>query len=128
MTESTLTKGRGVSKVFGTTLADLPLFQGTSAGVRPVEGHQNPWPHENLHQPHQLNDDGTPPHDDNGADLGKDYYMLPDNTTAARITKFHNFCLEMPDVMCNYCSITLYPEVVKWVEVMEDGGGAACGL
>ena len=43
----------------------------------------------------------------------KDYFILLDNITANRITAFHNFCKEIPKVMCNYCSITLYPEEIS---------------
>lgn len=52
-----------------------------------------------------------------------DYYMLPDQAMGAKITKFHEFCLQVPDRMCNYCGITLYPEEVCWVGLdVPDGG------
>lgn len=115
MTETTLKKGAGVSKVFATTLADVPLFQGTSAGIAPIHNHRYPWPHENLLRPGEIDEDGNAVVSDKADNT--DYYMLPDNATANRITGFHQFCLQMPDVMCNYCSITLYPEDVHWVNI-----------
>lgn len=121
-TTETKSRGTGVSREFGTHLKDLPLFQGTSAGVVPVHGHLFPWPHEDLHLPGGVADDGEP------VEPEKDYYMLPNNTMAARLTKFHNFCKELPDVMCNYCSVTLYPEEVTWVPLgtVGDGLPSAC--
>lgn len=117
-TASNKTKGRAVSAEFGTNLKDLPLFQGLSKGLMPVEGHRFPWPHEDLHV--QSDDEGLSiPHE-------KDYVMLPDNSMANRITNFHNFCKQLPDVMCNYCSITLYPEDVKWVALGEDDIANSC--
>ena len=60
----------------------------------------------------------------------KDCFILPDNVTANRITTFHNFCKEIPNIMCNYCSITLYPEEIKWVALesskSEDGAPHTC--
>ena len=53
----------------------------------------------------------------------KDYYfILHDNVTANRITTFHNVSKEIPDVMCNYCSVTLYPEEIKWVSLERSKG------
>ncbi|CAB1102612.1 unnamed protein product [Ectocarpus sp. CCAP 1310/34] len=119
-TPKTLTRGKGVSRVFGATLADVPLFQSTSTGVRPQKGHCFPFPHEDLHNPRGIDDEDNVLREE----AEKDYYMLPDNSVANRITKFHNFCKEMPDVMCNYCSITLYPEDLKWVAIEPPGEGA----
>ena len=51
--------------------------------------------------------------------------MLPNNTMAARLTKCHKFCKELPDVMCNYCSITLYSNDVTWVSLETVGGDLA---
>ena len=107
-----------MSRGFGTTLKDVPLFQGISEGIRPVHGHRFPWPHEDLHNPHDINDDEFLEQPE------KDYLMLPSNTTTNRITKFHKVCKELPDVMCNYCSITLYPEDVKWVALKPEIEGA----
>ena len=107
-----------MSRKFGTTLKDVPLFQGTSEGIRPVVGHRFPWPHEDLHDSRGINDDESLEHPE------KDYFMLPSNITANRITRFHKFCKELPDVMCNYCSITLYPEDVKWVALEPEVEGA----
>lgn len=125
-TDHTKARGKAVSKTFSTLLADLPLFQGVSAGVQPVETSSYPWPHENLH-PSDCSADGAGGVTSDAQDE-KDYSMLPDNTTANRITKFHNFCKEVPDVMCNYCSITLYPEDVKWVTIQtpDNGVPSAC--
>ena len=117
-TTETKTRGNAVSRGFGTTLKDVPLFQVTSEGIRPVQGHRFPWPHEDLHNPRGINDDESLEHPE------KDYYMLPSNTTANRITKFHKFCKELPEVMCNYCSITLYPEDVKWVALEPEVEGS----
>ena len=114
-TTVTKSRGAGVSREFGTHLKDLLLFQGTSAGVALVHGHSFPWPHEDLHLPDGVHDDGEP------VEPEKDYYMLP-NTMAARLTKCHNFCKELPDVMCNYRSITLHPEGLTWVPLGTVGG------
>ena len=48
--------------------------------------------------------------------------MLLNSIMAARRTKCHNFCNELPDVMCDYCSNTLYPEDVTWVPLGTVGG------
>lgn len=126
MTDTTLQKSAGVSKVFATTLSDVPLFQGALAAVAPVPNQRYPWPHENLMRPGKLNEDGRAI--DNDDDDNKNYCMLPDNATANRITNFHRFCFQLPDVMCNYCNITQYPEDVKWVSIggLGDGQPAAC--
>ena len=84
-TTETKTRGNAVLRGFGTTLEDVPLFQVTSKGTRHVQGHRFQWLHEDLHNPRGINDDESLEHP------GKDYYMLPSNTTANRITKFHNF-------------------------------------
>lgn len=52
---------------------------------------------------------------------GKYYFILPDNLTANRITAFHNFFNEVPNVTFNYCSITLYPEI-KWIALESSKG------
>ena len=114
----TKTRGNVVSRGFGTTLKDVPLFEGTSEGILPVQGHRFPWPHEDLHNPRGINDDESLKHPE------KDYFMLPSNTTTNSITKFHKFCKELPDVMCNYCSITLCPEDVKRVALEPEVEGA----
>ena len=120
---ATLKRGKAVSKQFDTLLHNLPLVQGTPAGVQAVDDVPYPWPHENLHR-----SDGDAGNDHSHTPNEKYYFMLPDNTTANRITKFHNFCKELPDVMCNYCSITLYPEDVKWVTLRtpDNGVPSAC--
>ena len=112
----TKSRGTGVSREFGTLLKDLPLFQGTSAGIAPVHGHSFPWPHEDLHLLGGVDDNVEP------VEPEKDYCVLPNNTMAARVTKCHNFCKELPDVMCNNCSITLYPEDDTWVPLGTVGG------
>ena len=61
-TTETKTRGNGVSRGFGTTLKDVHLFQGTSEGIRPVQGHQFPWPHEDLHITRGINDDKSLEH------------------------------------------------------------------
>ena len=111
-------KERGANKLkvpesFGTTLKDCPLLRGTSQGVMPRgddDGEPWPWPHENLFRGGFSEDEETKTV--SGDD--HDFYMLPDQATCAKITNFHNFCLELPDTVCNYCSITLYPEDVCW--------------
>ena len=85
-TTETKTRGNAVSRGFGTTLKYVPLFQGTSEGIRPVQCHRFPWPHEDLHNSRAINDDESLEHPE------KDYFMLPSNTTANRITKFYKFC------------------------------------
>ena len=117
-TTETKTRGNIVSRGFGTTLKDVPLFEGTSEGILPVQGRRFPWPHEDLHNPRGINDDESLKHPE------KDYFMLPSNTTTNSITKFHKFCKELPDVLCNYCSITLYPEDVKRVALEPEVEGA----
>ena len=85
-TTETKTRGNAMSRGLETTLNEVPLFQGTSEGIRPVQGHRFPWPHEGLHNPRGINDDESLEHPE------KHSFMLPSNTTANRITKFHNFC------------------------------------
>lgn len=116
------------SEVFGAALKDCPLLKGTAQPMLPRgddDGTPWPWPHENLFRGGFLVDE------EEGGVHGDDfdYSMLPDQATGSRITKFHNFCLELPDVMCNYCSIMLYPEDICWVgglEGPEGGQPAAC--
>ena len=93
-TTETKTRGNIVSRGFGTTLKDVPLFQGTSEEIRPVQGHRFSWPNEDFYNPRGINDDESLEHPK------KDYSMLPSNTIANRIiTKFHKFCKELPNVM-----------------------------
>lgn len=130
------------SKSFGTTLVDCPLLQGINQSVN-IDGWV--WPHENLfrggfsvdqgeeekeqekEEEEEGEEEGLPKTGVVGGD-DYDYYMLPNQGEASNITNFHHFCLEMPDVMCNYCSITLYPEDVCWVELdsPEEGQPAEC--
>ena len=76
----------------------------------PVQG--NPF-----HRPGGLNYDGSPVEPNN-----KGYFILPGNVNANRITTFDNFCKEIPKVMSNYCSITLYPDEIKWVALESSKG------
>lgn len=106
------------SATFGTTLTDCPLLQGTSQPMveRIDDETPYPWPHENLFRGGfgvEEDEEGVVSGDD------FDYSMLPNQAQGANITKFHNFCLELPDAMCNYCSITLYTEKVCWVGGLE---------
>lgn len=71
--------------------------------------------HENLHRPSSLNDYGSPVE-------SKNNFFLPDNVTANRITTFHNFCKGIPNVVCHYCSITLYPEGIQVGSTREQQG------
>lgn len=107
------------SETFGLRLKDCPLLKGVSQPMRPRDDDETPFPHENLFRGGFTVDEEE--EDVAGDDV--DYKMLPDHSTGAKITSFHNRCLELPDRMCNYCGMTLYPEEVSWVSLDAQEGG-----
>lgn len=113
-----------VSEQFGTLLQDCPILKGTAQPNMDRDQSPYPWPHANLYRAGFSvgNEEGVEEEDEGEAKKGGvatgsdfDYYMLPNQGQSSNITKFHNFCLKLPDVMCNYCSIPLYPEDICWV-------------
>lgn len=99
-----------MSRAFVYTLIEVLLYQGTSAGVAPVLNHRYSWLYVILVRPVKAKEHEIAVAGDeagNNDDAGTGNYMVPDSNTANRITDFHKLCPEMPDVMHNYCSITL---------------------